>query len=194
VEVGDVLVAFWCVANVEDQFMALPAGWNERGRATARSSGAEPPFSGFWVGHRTVRTGESAATTYPFPTGTLIATHHAVFVAALRGARTSQPITPAVVQQTPGTQTALTVFDVPSFDAHGPSVALFAACSFGTPTLPEVSGFERLESSSSFALYSSKSPLSDGETAKGPHIEFPRLTSDPSPLFATASLAVVAQP
>jgi hypothetical protein len=194
VAVGDLLVAFWCVTNVEDPFLALPVGWNELGRATARISPGGTPMSGFWAGYRTVQTGESDATTYPFPTGGMFATHHTVLVAAFRGARASQPIDPEIVQATPGTQADLAVLDVPAVVARAPSAALFAACSFGSPTLPDVSGFTRLESSPGFALYASQSPLSGGDTAKGPHLEFPHVTSDPSPLFATASLAVVAQP
>lgn len=124
----------------------------------------------------------------------MFATDQAVFVAAFREARASQPVDPAVVQPTVGTQAERAVFDVPPIVTRGPSAALFAACSIGSATLPDAPGFDRRESTSGFALYARKSLLSEGETATGPHLEFPAITSDASPSVATASVAIVAQP
>jgi hypothetical protein len=192
VQVGDVLVAFWCVTNLEDRFLNHPEGWSTLGLATGRF--ASPAGTTLWAGYRTVQTGEDDRTTYDFPTGLQVPTHHTVFVAAFRRARASQPIDPSNVQSTRGNQAGLASFEVPSVVAGAPSAALFAACVDGAPTLPDQPGFTRLESTVGFALYAPKSLLSEKETAPGPHIEFAALTTDAAPLIATASLAIAAQP
>jgi hypothetical protein len=57
---------------------------------------------------------ENELTKYVIPTGSQFPTHQSVFVAALRGARAAQPIDRVIVQPTPGKQTDLAIFDVPS--------------------------------------------------------------------------------
>ena len=101
---------------------------------------------------------------------------------------------PALVQPTAGTGTPA-LFAVPSVTAAGPSVALFAVCSFDDQLFPDVEGFVRLQSSAGFALYAPKALLlSKGETSAAPRIGLTGATADVSPVIGTASLAIVAHP
>jgi hypothetical protein len=183
---NDVLLSAWLSGPALTQ--RFPSDWIELGRTNL----GDPNNGGITtlaVGYHVLSETENDATTYAFD-----GSRGQIATVAYRNAVRQQPATPASVSsiQTDARGGGVATLDVPPFDTRGTSIPLYVFAILGSTTYPTIPSLDRVEATSSLAVYRARTSSPATSTVAGPRLEI--TVAGAAPTVMVASLAVVAPP